>query len=232
MDVSFHQVLNIWTQKTTESVEAFWTFWRHHWDLTFNFRSPLRGTLFPGPILQAFECRRANPWTANRDKTLVLWSRQHAELTKLKEKDCRSRAANCQTNMFVFSQPLTDTYLPERQGPTQSQDISVCPVSPAIHYRDRRVSSDEEKSSDFHQSLAASHLGSWGVSCKREDRQLLSSLGEDRPLPTDQLLHSLIWQSVLFFLKDAVDCVCLVWKRSIFVQYSPRGRCLLGLGKL
>lgn len=94
------------------------------------------------------------------------------------------------------------------------------------------MSGDEEKSGDLHQSFAASHLGSLTGSCKREDRQLLGSLGEDRPLPTDQLLHSLNWQSVLLFLKEAVVCVCLVWKRSIFVQYSSEDGACLVWGKI
>lgn len=98
--------------------------------------------------------------------------------------------------------------------------ISHLPQAPSIHYTDGHVSGDEEKSSDLQQSFAALHLGSWTGSCKKKDRQLLSSLGEGRPHPTDQLLSSLNWQSGLFFLKEAVVCVCSVWKRSLFVQFS------------
>lgn len=94
------------------------------------------------------------------------------------------------------------------------------PWAPPIHYTDGHVSGDEKKSGDSHWSFAASHLGSLKGSCKRQERQLLSSLGEDEPLPTDQLFHSLNWQPVPFVLKEAIVCVCLVWKRSIFVQYS------------
>lgn len=109
--------------------------------------------------------------------------------------------------------------------------ISHLPQAPSIHYADGHVSGDEEKSSDLQQSFAALHLGSWTGSCKKKDRQLLSSLGEGRPHPTDQLLSSLNWQSVLFFLKEAEVCVCSVWKRSIFVQFSSEQAGCLVWGK-
>lgn len=109
--------------------------------------------------------------------------------------------------------------------------IALLPQAPSTHYSDGHVSGDEEKSSDLQQSFAALHLGSWTGSCKKKDRQLLSSLGEGRLHPTDQLLSSLNWQSVLFFLKEAVVCVCSVWKRSLFVQFSSEQTGCLVWGK-
>lgn len=77
--------------------------------------------------------------------------------------------------------------------------MSYLPWAPSVHYSDGRVSGGEKKSSDLHQSFAASHLGNLTGSCKRKDRQLLTSLGEDRPLPTDQLFR-LIEPTVSSFL--------------------------------
>lgn len=157
---------------------------------------------------------------------------QHIKLTQPR-KDC----VFCHKMVFISA---PDRHAVPFRGPrhesittlsTGHLRVSYLPWAPPIHYSDGHVSGDEEKSGDLHWSFAASHLGSLTGSCKRQERQLLSSLGEDEPLPTDQLFHSLNWQPVPFFLKEAIVCVCLVWKRSIFVQYSSEDVARLVWGK-
>lgn len=170
---------------------------------------------------------------------MLAWEHKSTQMDKAENKGLGRGTVT--RKCFVFH-PLTDVPIPSWALRHESITtlstghlyMSYLPGAPSIHYSDGHMSDDEEKSSDLQQSFAASHLGSWTGSCKKKDRQLLSSLGEDRPLPTDQLLYSLNWQSVLFFLKEAVVCVCLVWKRSIFVQYSswacwPFGLASIGL---
>lgn len=80
--------------------------------------------------------------------------------------------------------------------------MSYLPWASPIHYSDRCVSGDEEKVKWLTAVICC--LTSWqfsGFIAKgRIDRSkvLLSFLGEDRPLPTDQLLKSLNWQSAFF----------------------------------
>ena len=97
--------------------------------------------------------------------------------------------------------------------------MSYFPWASSIRYPDGRVSGDvrekEEKKKLEWLTPIICCLTSWQFNAKGRTYQgkvLLSFLGDDRSLPTDQLFKPLNRKSVLFFLKEAAVCVSLVWK--------------------
>lgn len=113
---------------------------------------------------------------------MLAWEHKSTQVDKAENKGL-GRGTVTQ-KCFVF-QPLTDVPIPSwalrHESITTLSAGHLCmshlPGAPSIHYSDGHVSGDEEKSSDLQQSFAASHLGSWTGSCKKRDRQSLSSLG-------------------------------------------------------